>query len=219
MSPFVDAAFPLTGAHVPLDHAYALFSALSRRVPLVHERASWGIHPIRGVRLDRDRLGLDRSSFIKLRIPVEDVQHVLPLAGASLELDGHTLALGVPRLFPLVPAPSLKARIVTVKGHSESEADLLDSIRRKLAHRALGQDPERVEVKIGRRHVLRVGPLRERERAKTGKVSDRDIVYGFAVELHGLEAQASLVVQQEGIGGRRHLGAGIFVPFGKTTGE
>lgn len=215
METFIDAAFPITGSTLPLDHAYALFAALSRRLPALHERTTWGLHPIRGRRLDRDVLALDRSSFVKLRLPIDDVKLVLPLAGAALEIDGHGLTLGVPRLFPLVPAPSLKARLVTVKGFSDSEEALLGSVRRKLAHLELGQDPERIEVKVGKRRVLRVGPARTREREKTGSVEDRDVVVGFAVELHGLEAQASIAVQQAGIGGRRHLGAGVFVPFGK----
>jgi CRISPR-associated protein Cas6 len=215
---FVDIAFPSLGKELPLDHGYALFAALSRIVPGVHERQSWGVHPVRGVRSDRDRLILDRQSFVKLRMPVDDVKHVLSLAGARLDVEGYAVTLGIPRLFPLVPAASLKARVVTVKGHCESEAALLDSCRRKLAHLELGQDPERIEVRVGRRHVFRVGPKRERSREKGGATVDRDIVYGFAVELRGLEAAASLAVQVTGIGGRRHMGAGIFVPFGKERG-
>src|SRR4051812_18906962 len=121
MEPFVDVAFPAQGKDLPLDHAYPLFAALSRLIPQVHTQGSWGIHPVRGVRSERDRLALDRQSFVKLRLPVDDVKQILALSGAKLDIDGQAIVLGVPRLFPLVPAASLKARVVTVKGHSDSQ--------------------------------------------------------------------------------------------------
>lgn len=195
---YIDAAFPARGDDIPLDHGYPLLGALSRVVPAVHERPHWGVHPILGERRGPGVLGLTHRSYVKLRIPVADAAWILPLAQQTLELDGARIRLGVPRMFPLVPAPHLKARIVTIKGfHEDPEAFVL-ALRRQLAHvPGLGQDPERVEVQLGPRRVLR---------ARSHKV------VGWAVALTGLEADASLAVQIAGLGGRRHLGAGLFVP-------
>jgi CRISPR-associated protein Cas6 len=138
--------------------------------------------------------------MVKVRAPVDDVGALLPLAGKALDLAGHKIRLGVPRVLPLIPAASLKARVVTIKGFTEDDT-LSDALRRKLAILPdLGQDPERVEIAVGKRRVMRVGS---------------QTIVGFAVALGGLEAQASIVIQAYGLGGRRHMGAGVFVPGGR----
>ncbi len=44
----IDLSFVLVGATIPLDHGYALFSALCRIVPELHGDRGVGVHPIRG---------------------------------------------------------------------------------------------------------------------------------------------------------------------------
>ena len=46
-------------------------------------------------------------------------------------------------------------------------------------------------------------------------IRDKEIV-GFEVLLEGLTAEESLTVQKMGLGGRRHMGCGIFAPPGDT---
>ena len=46
--PQVDLAFRLTGNKVPVDHGYALYSALSRILPEIHGTKNLGVLPIRG---------------------------------------------------------------------------------------------------------------------------------------------------------------------------
>lgn len=194
---YVDIGFPARGTTFPLDHGYALFGAVSSVVPQLHNRRDWGLHPVLGTKCGPNTLTLERASLMKIRAPVDDVGAFLPLAGKALELEGHRLRLGVPRVLPLMPTAYLKARVVTIKGFLEEET-FASALHRKIALLPnLGQDPEQVEVAIGRRRVMRVG--------------GRTIV-GFAVALGGLKAQASIVVQAYGLGGRRHLGAGVFVP-------
>lgn len=194
----IDAAFPARGDDIPLDHGYPLLGALSRVVPALHEARHWGVHPIFGQRRGPGVLGLTDRSYVKLRIPAEDTGKILPLAQQDLELDGARIRLGVPRMFSLMPAPRLKARIVTIKGFHEDPDAFVLALRRQLAQvPGLGQDPERIDIQLGPRRVLR---------ARSHKV------VGWAVALTGLEASASLAVQIAGLGGRRHLGAGLFVP-------
>jgi hypothetical protein len=45
--PYVDLAFRLIGNKVPVDHGYALYSAISRLLPVIHEEKNIGVHPIR----------------------------------------------------------------------------------------------------------------------------------------------------------------------------
>ena len=199
---WVDAAFNMTGASIPIDHGYALFSAVSRIVPVLHDEPAWGVHPIRGVRVAHDSLRLDRSSLLKLRLPAQRVADVLAIAGKTLDIGPHRVGVGVPSLFPLAPGDSLRARVVVIKNAVGDSTMFLDSFRRRLsAIDALGQDPERIDVEVGRRRVLKIAS---------------HVVVGYAVSLAGLESTASLAIQRQGIGGRRHMGAGLFVPPGRA---
>lgn len=196
-SKFVDLAFPLTGSSVPLDHGYPLFGALSRHLPWLRDKKDWAVHPIAGRRDGPGVLALTPASHVKLRQPVEDVAAALVLMGCSLEVDGHRVSLGAPRVWPLVPAASLRSRFVTIKGFEEEET-FRDAVRRQIASvPELEQDPERIDLAIGPRRVAQI---------KGAKI------VGFAVVLGGLDANASIALQRIGLGGRRHMGAGVLVP-------
>lgn len=195
----VDLAFPLRGDALPLDHGYPIFAALSRLLPALHEHPGWGIHPVLGCREDR-RLHLVPASRLKLRLPISEIAAVMPLAQATLDVAGAHVSLGFPQVFPLVPAASIRARFVTISGFQE-EGPFVEALVRQLARLpALAQDPASIEVTLGRR--------------RTCQIHGKHVV-GFAVGLTGLLADASLAVQQAGLGGRRHMGAGIFVPPGR----
>ena len=60
--PYVDLAFRLTGSKVPVDHGYALYSAINRIVPEIHEAKNIGVHPIRGTYSGNGELMLRESS-------------------------------------------------------------------------------------------------------------------------------------------------------------
>ena len=198
----VDVAFPIRGEPLPLDHGYPLFAALSRLSPAIHAEASWGVHPVFGERKGRDRLGFLPRSSVKVRMPIAELSRVMPLAGASLEIDGARVQLGFPQVFPLVGAPAIRARFVTIRGFQEDEA-FVAAVGRQLVQihedGALGQDPASVEVVLGKRRICVIH----------GKK-----VVGFALGLGALGADASLAIQRRGLGGRRHMGGGIFVPPG-----
>lgn len=218
MSSTVDVSFPIQGSEIHLDHGYALFAAVSRLVPQIHEQPTWGIHPIRGAAIERGRLTLTQHSHINIRLPDVHIAAVLPLAGQRIEIDGDSVTCGIPKIWPLRPTSSLQSKIVVVASvvdvkapENDQRGQIASSMRRKLAHLPLEMDPDRLQLNIGRRHIVRIGAKRSKPRgAET--VFDRDIVVGFQVILEGLDATASLVVQSHGLGGRRHIGCGIFVP-------
>lgn len=198
MSQVVDVAFPLRGGPLPLDHGFVLFSALARVCPAIHAEDGWGVHPVFGVR-DGSRLDLEVRSRIKVRLPVSMISEVMGLAGATIEVAGQPVSLGFPQVFPLIPAGHLRARLVTIRGF-EQEPEFVDALRRQIDQLELGQDSASVEVTLGRRRVMGIH----------GKK-----VVGFAVGLTGLLVDGSLRVQERGLGGRRHMGAGMFVPPGR----
>lgn len=198
-SQVVDIAFQATGDAIPLDHGYRLFSGLSRLVPALHELPEWGLHPVFGVR-EGAKLALEHRSLVKIRMPLSEISAVIPLAGSAIDVAGARLELGFPRVLPLVPSGHIRARFVTVRGFQEGE-EFIAAVRRQLDALELDQDPASIELVLGRRRVMRIHSKQ---------------VVGFALGLMGLEAEASLVVQRRGLGGRRHMGGGIFVPPGRN---
>jgi hypothetical protein len=46
--PMVDLAFKLMGTRIPVDHGYALYAAINRLVPELHDAKDIGVHPLRG---------------------------------------------------------------------------------------------------------------------------------------------------------------------------
>lgn len=199
--PIVDITFPMRGDSLPLDHGYSLFGALARHVPQLHEQPGWGVHPVLGERSGAGVLSLIPASRLKIRLPADRISDLLPLSSAPLEVDGHQVSLGFPQIMPLTPSAHLRARLVTIKGFFDQPDAFAAALRRQLAGLdGLEQPVEGIEVVVGPRRVFRV-------RDKT--------VVGFAVGLTGLNAPASLCIQGQGLGGRRHMGGGIFVPPGR----
>ena len=201
--PVIDLAFDLRGGTIPLDYGYDLFGALCRVVPRLHGDRRVGVHPIRGLRLVPRRLTLVPQSRLRLRLSSEEVASYLPLAGATLDLEGDCLSVGIPRVEPLRPAPALVARLVTI-GRLIEPGPFEESARRQLAALGVSAEasfvPESDPARAGRptRRVLRVKGRR---------------IVGYALRVAGLTAEESLLVQEHGLGSRRRMGCGVFVPF------
>ena len=96
--PLIDLAFRLTGTNIPVDHGYALYAALSRLLPDIHAAKDIGVQPIRGVYSGNGTLHVTDFSRLILRLPDEQIQPYLKLAGKRLELDEHPLSVGVPEV-------------------------------------------------------------------------------------------------------------------------
>ena len=188
--PYVDLAFRLTGNKIPVDHGYALYSAISRVVPEIHEAARVGVHPIRGTYSGDGELLLRDSSRLIVRMESEQIGQFLKLAGKKLAIDTYTLRVGVPEVRLLRPRTALYSRLVTIKGFMDS-ATFTDAAKRQL---------EKMEVQA----ELHLGERR------TFRVKDKEVV-GFELRVSGLDPDTSLRLQETGIGGRRHMGCGIFV--------
>ncbi len=221
----IELNFPvLGGTEIPADHGYALYGALSRLVPKLHTREMpLRIGPIRGAYVGNGKLRLDsRGSRLCVRLQPDDLPAVLPLAGKSLNLDGHAVRLGVPQVSALVPAPTLFARMVVIKASSpmldpavktsrtrektkryQEPAEFLAAIRRELERQGIGAQADLPLHETGPRtgqpcrHVMRIH----------GKK-----IVGFSVIIQGLTAEESLMIQEQGLGGRGKLGGGFFVP-------
>lgn len=204
----VDLAFPILPVDVERDHGYALYGALSRAVPELHEKAWLGVHPLSGRLLPGDKLRIGRGGALRLRLPTEHLAVVVPLAGRTLELQGRPLVLGQPTVHLLEPTPSLDARLVVVK--------LTDVPRQGAEAGQGGLDRFAMETRVRdelSRQLKALGIEATPELKGHGRiqVAGRRIV-GFTVRVAGLSPEASVKLQAHGLGGKRRMGCGVFRP-------
>jgi CRISPR-associated protein Cas6 len=199
----IELSFVLTGtADLPADHGYHLYAAVSRLLPSMHEPNGIGIHPIRGRLIGDRRMQLCEFSRLTIRVAPERIADLLPLAGKQLNIGGRPVRVGVPTVYALSEAPALRSRLVTIKVSGDrnetrppDEPAFLAAARRQLD--ALNILPG-AQLVVGKRRTLRV--------------KDKEVV-GYELIVSALGADESLALQVNGIGGRRHMGCGIFSPL------
>jgi CRISPR-associated protein Cas6 len=193
----VELAFPVIGASLPSDHGYAIYSCISRLLPQVHEGDWLAIDTIPGTARGNRTLSINERARLRMRSSHEHIKLLLQLAGKRLEIVGHHVRLGIPQVSLLKPSGNLYARCVTIKKFTEPES-FLDAVRRKLLEMQIQGEPA-------------AGPRR------AFRVSNHTII-GFALTVGGLSDEHSLLLQEGGLGGRRHMGCGFFVPITGAKG-
>ncbi len=202
--PFMDLAFPIVGTSLPLDHGYALYAAISRLLGAdSHGRNSIGIFPVAGIRAEPGQLKLDETSRLRIRTPGERLPLLLKLSGKPLDVDGHRLRIGTPQVYALTPAASLVARLVTIKGFRDPEP-FLAAASRKLQEGGIAGKPAIP--------LRRSGPRQGEPIRRVLRIKDKRVV-GFSLVVTELTPEESITLQETGLGGRRHMGCGLFVPW------
>jgi CRISPR-associated protein Cas6 len=176
-------------------------------LPTIHQANGIGIHPIRGRLIGDRQMELCDWSRLSIRVAPERIGEFLPLAGKQLNLAGRSIRVGVPEVHAITPSTELRSRLVTIKvsvregdeSLPPDESTFLAAARRQLD--ALGISPE-VEISAGKRRTLRI--------------KDKEVV-GYELLASALSAADSLALQGHGMGGRRHMGCGIFVPIERES--
>lgn len=192
----IDLIFPVTGNTIPLDHGYALYSALSRidtsETTWIHESDSVGVHLIPGRYAGPNLLALTTGSRLRLRLPESLIPQALGLSGREILLNGSRLYVGPGQSIQLKPASTLYARIVSVRnGHDEARFE------REIRHQ-LGTLSIAGRFVRGKRRVFAI-------KGKT--------IVGHSLLVTELTATESILLQEHGLGGRRKMGCGLFMPW------
>jgi len=206
----VDLVFPALGKSLPVNHGYALYGAVSRVLgPESHQVDGVGLFSIGGQQTSPGQLQLMPRSCLRVRTPLDCLPGLLSLSGRQLEIDGHSIRLGVPRTMGLIPAASLSARLVTIKGFAEPEP-FLAAVQRQL---------DVLNVKGKPAIPLRCrGPHEGKPIRRILRIKDKKVV-GFALLITELSAEESILLQEQGIGGRRHMGCGLFLPMQRRSSQ
>ena len=204
----IDLSFGLIGSELPVDNGYALYSAICSALG-GHLPEGVGVSSIGGFYLGDGRVSISKMNRLRIRTPVERIPEILTLAGRFLDIGGYEIRLGVPNIQALAPASKLVSRIVTIKGFEDPDP-FLEAVGRKLAELEVDAHAYIPLVKMGERKGQ---PMRRIVRIKNRKI------IGFTVILDGLSDTDSLKVQEHGVGGRRHMGCGMFLPVKPEKGN
>ncbi len=202
--PYVDLSFQVIGASLPADHGYGLYSALSHWNPEIHNLQGLSIQTITGIPDKQGKIYLTEKSRFRIRLHANQVPFAYGLAGQSLTIGTHQIRLGIPQIYELQPAADLKARIVVIKGYQEPE-DFLKAALKQLNN--LG-----IQATV----VIPIDHEQKAER-KTIKIK-RFTIVGYKLGVFGLSNADSIKLQIEGLGGKRRMGCGVFIPLFNRRG-
>jgi CRISPR-associated protein Cas6 len=203
----IDLVFPVRGAFLPTDHSYPLYAAISRLVPEFHaEDSPFRFAPITGIGTPDGRLQLHEHSALRIRTPDDRIRMVLPLAGKRLDIIDDSVRLGVPSVRTLNPAPSLIARLVTFKLDEITPDTFLATARAKLAEMGVTGEPQLP--------IHMAGDRAGEAKRRVVRIKGVQIV-GYSLIVAELSAADSLKLQEQGLGGRTHMGCGFFAPVRK----
>lgn len=197
----VDLAFDIRCRALPVDHAYALSQAVQGALPWFAAEPAAGLHLIHGADSGNgwyrpeqgdELLYLSRRTRLVLRLPKERVEDARALTGQRLDIDGHPIEVGEAEVRQLTDLTSLYARHVVTE-HVADEERFLEEAVSALKGMGLGFK----KVLSGRSAVFAT---------PEGPVATRSLLVA------GLSVEDAVRLQQEGLGPRRKMGCGIFIP-------
>lgn len=201
MQHIVDLSFPLSCTNaIPADHGYLLYASISRVLPAVHRENGISVFPIAGRQIGNRQLSLTSRSRLTIRLGAERIPELIELSGQTIQIGDTPLTVGVPQVHALTLATTLRSRLVTIKGYLEEDT-FRDAVRRQLDEFCTDTGPE---IHTGKRRTI--------------QIKDKAVV-GYEVILSELSPENALAVQVHGVGGRRHMGCGVFVPIREIPSE
>ncbi len=189
MQEMTDVIYSLSGGSLPADYAVALWGEVVRILPELETEDEAGILPLRAPEHGSDLL-LPRRARMVLRIPMGLLEQAGQLSGQVLDVDGHALAVGEAKERPLQPSPTLHAQLVA---SSSAEEGFLSAMADEMRQSGISG-----KLICGKRYTLP---------GSAGKIS------GFSLVAHELKPQDALRLQWRGLGGERHFGCGLFIPY------
>lgn len=202
-NPHWEIRYPLIGTSLPTDHGYRLYSAISHKIPAAHEQTNWSMSTIGGKPNGQREILLDPSSRLRIRTSLDQVPIYLQLVQKLLKIEQHSLIPQPPDIHPICPSPTLKARLVVIKGFQEPEP-FLRAV--KYQFQKLGIDDSNVSIPLNNLGL----PDR-----KAITVHGHKVV-GFSVVATNLNDLDSIALQMAGCGGKQKMGCGFFTPISMT---
>ena len=199
----IDISFNIICKQLPLDHAWELREQLHQALPWLKENKLAGIHQLfvadsnngwmRPEDGENQVLHPSRRTRLYLRISSKNIEEVKTLTGKTLTIANHPLKLGKPKQKELVNTSIIFSRhLVTAKNESED-----DFLRRYAVEfkRITGETIKK--MMSGKTNIIKT---------PEGELYTRHLM------IADLNTDASIKIQQFGLGEERQLGCGIFIP-------
>ena len=184
-----EIVYDLKGGTLPDEYAFALWQELVRALPWLETEEHAGLLPLRGSRSDGAMLLPQRAKLV-LRLPQRLMPQARQLSGQALEVAGHVLQVGAARERSLLAHPTLHAHLVA---SSSGENEFLEEVAERLRELDIS-----CKWICGKRVDLRDG---------------EQVISGYSLVVYELNPEGSLRLQQEGLGGERRYGCGLFIPY------
>ncbi len=202
----VDLAFSMQCRQLPVDHLYALSSALQGALPDLREDRI-GVHEIHiagsqnGWERPDPTLGQylvpSRRTRLHIRVPGSRAEEISQkLQNLTLNVKGCQLTLGAVKEKPLACHDTLYARHVVM----ENEAEVKDE---NLFLQRMAAELEQQGIKV-----------RKALCGKTSQISTTDgPLHTRSLMIADLNPTESMLLQQQGLGAYQHMGCGLFLPM------
>jgi CRISPR-associated protein Cas6 len=187
----VEMRWAVMGDRIPSEHGYRLYSALIEKQPQL-KQVDWQLSTINGIPDGQAWIKLGSHSSLAIRVSICHL-FLFDLDNQILRVGQCLLKLGAGEGQSLNVCDCLTARIVTIKRDYRSRVSEFEfgvSLGKQLNR--LGIDSLPV---LGNRQAL--------------KIKDAFVV-GYSVSFENLRPQESLILQRQGLGGRRKMGCGFF---------
>lgn len=199
----IDVVFALKCKTLPVEHAYALSTAMQQALPWLANEEHAGVHQIhvaqsgngwmRPEDTEHGVLHLSHRTKMTLRLPKERIEATkLALVNQTFDIDGHALTIGEASHKPFVALPTLFSRyVVTQAGDDEMVFMHWASAQLKAMNIPVKK------MMAGMQNTIKTpdGPLFTR-----------------SLMVAELEPEQSVRLQQKGMGTHRIMGCGLFVP-------
>lgn len=198
----IDVSFAIACKQLPIDHAWALSLAIQQALPWFGEDGVCGVHTIHvadngnGWQRPEDGSGVlipSRRTRMELRIPKERLPAVSQLSGKTLDVGGYPLIVGAGKEKVFSNASVLFARYV-LSHQDETEPAFLQRMADGISQIA---DFKVKKLLCGKSHSLYT---------PDGAQFTRHLM------IADLDNDASIRIQQYGLGGGRKFGCGLFLP-------
>ena len=199
----IDLVFDIECKELPVDHVYALSTAITTALPWIKNDSNIGIHAIHAAGSQNgwerpphstdNRLILSHRAKLTVRISQEQVSALqAELTGKILDVDNCVMRIGQSKIKPMSKNSTLFARYVTISNR-EDETEFLNwaaaelqvlkiSIRKAICGKTIGLN------------------------TPTGPILTRSLL------LADLPVEEAIRLQQYGLGEHKLLGCGIFIP-------
>ncbi len=198
----LDLLFKIECKSLPLDHGFALSEQIIKQLPWIKDEARAGIHQIhvaesangwmRPDNPETEVLNLSRRTKMIIRVPTTRLEDIKALTGKTLDINGHLLKVGTYSTRKLSKLTTIFTRYMDTDG-TEDENKFLEG----MVHKLLEKD---IKVK-----KMLSGKLMRHQ-------TDQGMLLTRKIMISDLDVKESVLLQEQGLGDKKLLGMGIFMP-------